>query len=138
MDIAELPEALAALARDLEQRDDDPFTLRCHAAVLLAKRTIEERMTARAPSATLLRLASHLLPTFASDEAEMDSPEVDLEAFGIGREDPEAKLLLEHMNLGSGDAGWPHFPVAYVVRGLSAYLLAGRVFEQSIPLAKGG
>lgn len=257
MDIAELPEALAALARDLERRDDDPFTLRCHAAVLLAKRTIEierrwleqavghpgppasehdgyntaadlsdyrdalierldnelrshrelmeirravlghitaadqrstlqvvadafvaasqraqqmettlaaahsqirdlknacldalgaaqlaraeletaradmlrdairtSQIEARLPSAVLLRLASHLLPTFASDEAEMDSPVVDLEAFGIGREDPEAKLLLEYMQLGSDDAGWPHFPVAYVARGLSAYLLA--------------
>jgi len=283
MDIAELPEALAALARDLELRDDDPFTLRSRDAILLAKRVIEERMTAQeavrvmggtaadlaavhadperrwleaavshpgppaseeegydpardlddyrssilerldnelrfhgelmdirravlgpdhhkvqistvmavsdlirlagklggqagaAPRAALLRLASHLLPTFASDDAEMDSPVVDLEAFGIGRDDPEAKLLLEHMNLGSDDAGWPHFPSAYVIRGLSAYLLAvskatrraamgmpapaptidllgfeaaphaaktpeekRRVFEQFIPLTKGG
>lgn len=83
-----------------------------------------DRAGIRDPKAVLLRLASHLLPTYPGDEEEMDSPVVDLEAFGIGREDPETKLLLEHMALGSDDAGWPHFPVAYVARGLSSYLLA--------------
>lgn len=47
MDVAELPQALAALARDLEQRDDDPFTLRSREAVLLAIATIKRLETER-------------------------------------------------------------------------------------------
>lgn len=77
------------------------------------------RQFAAAPS--LLRLATHLLPEFASDDAEMDAMVVDLEAFGFGKDDPETRVLLEHMNLSSGDADWPMFNSAYVIAGLRRF-----------------
>lgn len=74
------------------------------------------------PDLLLRRLAAFLLPAGASDEEEMDSPDVNLELFGLGKEDHETRILLDHMNLGSGDASWPLFNRSYVSRGLSSYL----------------
>ena len=74
MDVADLPEALAALARDLEQWDDDPFTLRSRDAVLLAERFIAERLAegnARSALATALSTRSRM--PFALVRAVLDA-----------------------------------------------------------------
>jgi hypothetical protein len=107
MSIAELPEALAALARDLERRDDDPFTLCCHAAVLLAKRTIEDERR------WLEQAVGH--PGPPASEQEDYNPAADLSTYRdalIERLDNELRFHQELMEIRRALLGPDHYKIA--------------------------